>query len=98
MYTPKPIDTGDVSLPPELLQLSEKIAENVHDVWAVSRMAEGWQYGEKKDAEKMTTPLLVPYADLPDSEKEYDRKTAMETLKLVIKMGYTISKNDGGEM
>ena len=95
MYNPKPIDTGAVTLPQDLLMLSEKIAENVHDVWAVNRMAEGWSYGLKKDAEKKTTPLLVPYADLPESEKEYDRKTAIETLKLVIKMGYTISKNNG---
>lgn len=96
MYKPKPIDTGDVCLPPELLRLSEKIAENVHEVWAENRMAEGWRYGEKKDEEKKITPFLIPYADLPDSEKEYDRKTAMETLRLVMKMGYAISKNGGG--
>ena len=90
-YTPKPIDTSGIVLPQELLYLSERIAENVHDVWAVGRLAEGWSYGEK-DAEKKTTPLLVPYQDLPDSEKEYDRKSAIETLKLVITWGYRIVK------
>ena len=93
MYNPKPVDTSDISLPEELLALTEKIAENVHDVWAVGRIAEGWTYGEKKDAEKKTTPLLIPYDKLPESEKDYDRNTAFETLKLIIKMGYTISKN-----
>lgn len=91
MYEPKPIDTSDVILPAEMLVLAEKIAENVHDVWAIGRISEGWTYGETKDFNKKTTPLLVPYCDLPDSEKEYDRNTALETIKLVIKMGYSIS-------
>lgn len=89
-YDPKPVDTGDVILPGELLALTEKIAENVHDVWAAGRMAEGWSWGEKKDPEKKTTPLLVPYGELPESEKAYDRNTALETLKLIVKLGYTV--------
>ncbi len=92
MYTPKPIDTSDVFLPEELVALTEKIAENVHDVWSAGRMAEGWIYGEKKDAEKKTTPLLIPYSELPESEKAYDRNTAFETLRLIVKMGYRIEK------
>ncbi len=92
MYEPKPIDTSDVILPEELLSLTEKIAENVHDVWAVGRLTEGWIYGDAKDTEKKVTPLLVPYEDLPESEKDYDRKTALETLKLIVKLGYIISK------
>ena len=92
MYEPKPIDTSDVILPEELLVLMEKIAENVHDVWAVGRMSEGWTYGETKDVQKKTTPLLVPYCELPEIEKEYDRNTAFETLKLIVKMGYEINK------
>lgn len=92
MYEPKPIDTGDIILPEELLALTEKIAENVHDVWAAGRLAEGWTYGNVKDPEKKVTPLLVPYENLPESEKDYDRKTALETLKLIVKLGYVISK------
>lgn len=91
MYEPKPIETKDILLPEELLSLTEKIAENVHDVWALGRIKEGWIYGEKKDAEKKTTPLLVPYHELPESEKEYDRNTALETIKVIIKLGYSIS-------
>lgn len=66
MYNPKPVDTSDISLSEELLALTERIAENVHDVWAAGRIAEGWTYGEKKDAEKKTTPLLIPYDELPE--------------------------------
>lgn len=94
MYNPKPIDTSDVELPEGLRALTEKIAQNVHDVWALGRIAEGWTYGEKKDAEKKVTPLLIPYGDLPESEKEYDRNTALETLKMIIKMGYRIAKEN----
>ena len=89
-YRPTPVDTSDIELPEELLKLTERIAENVHDVWAVGRISEGWTYGEQKDPSKKTTPLLVPYGDLPDGEKDYDRNTALETLKLIVKLGYII--------
>ena len=90
MYNPKPMDTKDVVLPEELVALTEQIAENVHDVWAAGRIAEGWTYGEVKDVEKKKTPLLVPYKELPESEKAYDRNTALETLKLIVRLGYRI--------
>lgn len=92
MYQPNPIDTTHVVLPEELLALTEKIAENVHDVWAVGRMAEGWTYGPEKNSEKKQTPCLVPYGDLPEQEKDYDRNTALETLRLIVKLGYRIEK------
>ena len=91
-YIPHPLDTGDVKLPEELLELTEKIAENVHDIWAQGRIAEGWRYGSVKDAAAKCTPLLIPYGDLPESEKQYDRNTALETLKLIVKLGYRIEK------
>lgn len=90
MYNPKPIDTRDVVLSDKLLTLMEKIAKNVHDVWAVGRISEGWKYGEIRDDSAKTTPCLVAYDELPESEKEYDRNTALETLKLIIKLGYKI--------
>ena len=91
-YEPVPVDTSDIVLSEELLTLIERIAENIHDVWAVGRISEGWRYGTVKDPEKKTTPLLIPYTDLPDSEKEYDRKSVLETLKLIVKLGYEIQK------
>ena len=90
MYDPKPIDTTGIELSEELLALTEQIAENTHDVWAKGRMEEGWVYGEVKDSEKKTTPLLIPYGDLPENEKMYDRNTVLETLKMIIKLGYKI--------
>ena len=93
MYKPKPIDTRDIELPESLMALTERIAENVHDVWAVNKIKEGWTYGETKDLVNKTTPQLVPYSELPESEKEYDRNTAMESLRLIVKLGYEISEN-----
>ena len=95
MYTPNPIQTDDISLSDDLLALTELIAANVHDVWAAGRIKEGWTYGEVKDAEKKNTPCLVPYDELPESEKEYDRNTAKETLNLITKLGYVITKKNG---
>lgn len=92
IYKPTPIDTSDVQLPEELLSLSELIAENVHEVWADARIRDGWTFGEERNTELKTTPCLVPYDQLPESEKEYDRKTALETIKMITKLGYTIRK------
>lgn len=91
-YNPNPIDTSDIELSEELLELIEKLAENVHDVWAVGRIIEGWTYGEKRDDSKKQSPCLVPYYDLPDSEKEYDRNTALTTIKAILALNYKIVK------
>lgn len=92
MYKPSPVDTGKTELPKELLELTEQIAEQVHENWAAGRIAEGWTYGEVRDDVKKTTPCLVPYDELPENEKEYDRVTALQTLKLIVSMGYKIEK------
>lgn len=92
MYKPEPIDTTDVVLSDDLLALTERIARDVHEVWALSRIREGWKYGEKKDSAAKTTPCLVPYEELPEEEKDYDRNSALHTLRLIVKLGYTISK------
>lgn len=92
MYIPNPINTSDVVLSEDLVELTEKIAENVHEIWSSGRISQGWTYGEKRDDFKKTTPCLVPYSELSEEEKEYDRNTAMETLKLIVSLGYKIEK------
>lgn len=89
-YQPTPIDTSSVKLPHGLEELTEKIAENAHDVWARGRMAEGWTYGEKRDDDAKKHPDLLPYDQLSDGEKQYDRDTAMESIKAILAMGYRI--------
>lgn len=91
-YVPQPVDTKDVQLPVELDELVEKIAENVHEVWAESRISEGWQYGEDRSDALKQHPCLVPYEDLHENEKAYDRNTALGTLKLITKLGFKITK------
>lgn len=91
-YYPDPVDTTSIELPNELNSLIEQMAENVHDIWAMSRMKEGWSYGEKRNDQQKTHPCLVPYGELPDSEKAYDRDTATATLKLIMKLGFQIKK------
>ena len=91
-YKPEPVDTSDVVLSKELLDLTEIISKNVHENWSESRLKEGWKYGEVRDDKLKTTPCLVPYEELPEIEKEYDRKTAFETIKLLVKLGYSIKK------
>ena len=90
-YIPQPIDTKDVVMPEELNQLVEQMAKNVHEIWSQTRIAQGWTYGpERNDAEKKH-PCLVPYEELPEEEKVYDRNTSVETLKFILKAGFDIS-------
>ena len=92
MYKPQPIDTSEIELSEELLVLKEELAKNVHENWAIGRISEGWSYGEARDDAKKTTPCLVPYEQLSESEKEYDRVTCLETIKSIIALGYKIEK------
>lgn len=91
-YIPSPADTQGVELPKDLLPLIEKMAKNVHEVWSKNRMAEGWTYGPERDDVNKKHPCLVPYDELPENEKAYDRATSQETLKLILKLGFEISK------
>ena len=92
MYKPQPIDTSDVKLPIELEILVEEMSKNVHEVWAETRLSQGWTYGEQRNDELKTHPCLIPYEELPEEEKEYARKTSIGTLKLILKLGFTINK------
>ncbi len=89
-YNPQPINVEDIPLDADLVDLTEAIAENAHDIWARARMDEGWTYGPVRDDARKQHPDLVPYAQLPDSEKEYDRLMAMNTLRLVRRLGFDI--------
>lgn len=91
-YVPQPMDTEDIRLPEELDALVEQMAKNVHEVWAKSRMEQGWTYGEERNDALKHHPCLVPYEELPEVEKAYDRDTALGTLKLICKLGFKISQ------
>jgi hypothetical protein len=96
-YTPTPLRTQHVDLPGALDPLVEQLAEHVHDTWAKRRIDEGWTHGPKRDDAAQTHPCLVPYAELPEIEKDYDRRTALETLKAVVALGYEIVPPESAE-
>ena len=89
-YIPQPIDTSEIELPKELSSLVEAMAKNVHEVWAQNRINEGWKYGDERNDELKQHPCLVPYENLPEVEKDYDRNTAIGTLKLITYLGFKI--------
>lgn len=92
-YIAKPVDLSEVNLPDEVLELTEYIAENAHEEWSKQRLEEGWVYGPQTDKEHLISADLIPYCELLDKEKQYDRKMAMDTFRLLYKMGYVIEKN-----
>lgn len=89
-YQPHPINTDAVSLTPDLEQLTERLSENAHELWAQQRIKDGWTLGPKRDDAKKKHPCLVPYAELPESEKEYDRVVAKGVVKAILALGYRI--------
>lgn len=93
-YLPKPIDTSEVEVPEDIKELMEIISQNTHEVWSKGRMNEGWVYGERLDYQAKTHPSLVHYEELSEEEKDYDRRTSMETLKVILKIGYKIIKEE----
>lgn len=93
-YYPKLRNLSQVELPEGYDELREAIAENAHDRWALERQSEGWTYGYKRDDSNLQTPDMVPYSQLPESEKKYDRIMAEDTLKFLISLGYKIERND----
>ena len=92
MKLPKLEELGDVKLPSELEKFIEDLAKQQHDVWAQSRIEQGWTYGPERNDQLKHHPCLVPYEELPEVEKAYDRDTALGTLKLIQKLGFTITK------
>ena len=91
-YKPAPFDTKDIVLPDGIAELTEKIAKNIHDVWASKRIMEGWTLGMTIDEVKKTHPSLIEYENLVESEKDYDRNTALETIKMIIYFGYEVKR------
>lgn len=97
-YTPNPIDTSHIKLPRSIDALTELLAKNTHEIWAHQRLRDGWQFGPVRDDAQKQHPCLVPYEQLPESEKDYDRATALQTLKLLIALGYRIEKANGNDL
>ncbi|HZH32213.1 MAG TPA: TRAFs-binding domain-containing protein [Pyrinomonadaceae bacterium] len=89
-YKPRPIDTSGITLPEEVLELTELLAKNTHEIWARQRVSEHWRYGAERNDERLEHPGLVAYEELSEVEKQYDRNTALETLKTIISLGYRI--------
>jgi len=94
-YIPKPLDTSKTELSADLMELTEMLAKNAHDIWSALRLSEGWKYGETRNDSLKEHPCLVAYEDLPESEKEFDRNMAMGTLKAIKMLGYRIDKGAG---
>ena len=91
-YHPKLIDLKHVELPDGFEELCEAIAENAHDRWALERQSEVWTYGIKRDDKKLENPDMVPYSQLLESEKQYDRLMAEDTLILIMALGYKLQR------
>ncbi|HEY1263513.1 MAG TPA: RyR domain-containing protein [Terriglobales bacterium] len=91
-YKPNPVDTSRVKLSADIVELTEALARNAHEVWSRERISQGWRYGPERNDGRKEHPCLVPYEQLPEPEKVYDRQAAMETLKAIQALGYHIAK------
>ncbi len=92
-YCPQPLQTEHVTLDGPLLELVELLAENAHDVWALQRIRDGWTFGPERSDQNRYHPCLVPYTELPDSEKTYDRNAVLGTIRAMLALGFVITKS-----
>lgn len=88
------IDTSSIFLTADIVSIRERLAKHSHDVWAKQRRSEGWSYGPQRNDKKKEHPDLVPYESLAESEKEYDRKAAMEILRAIVALGYSVVRDE----
>lgn len=91
-YMQQLADTWDIDISPDIISLAEQMARNVHDTWAAERIRQGWTWGKQRNDELKQHPCLVPYDELPEEEKVFDRNTSLETLRFIISQGYRIVK------
>ncbi|KRF97582.1 uncharacterized protein Dwil_GK20678, isoform D [Drosophila willistoni] len=90
-FVPKPVDTTGVTLPSSVDQIKEKLAENIHEMWALNKIEAGWSWGEHRDDYHRIHPCLTQFEKLPAAEKRYDNQLAVQTLKTIISLGYYIT-------
>lgn len=95
-YNPQPVDLSHVQLPEGMDSLRELLAAHNHDTWAANKMSprNGYVYGKETNdqADPPTHCDLIPYEDLDDEKKKWDRDTAEASIRLLIHLGYTITK------
>ena len=94
LYNPRPIDTSGTIVPDSLSELSDKLATNAHDVWAVGRFRDGWQYGPYRDDNAKQHPCLLAFDELPAEEQEFDRNMVTATIRSIIALGYQITPQE----
>jgi hypothetical protein len=92
-YQPQPIDTSHVTVSPEVSALIEELAHNTHEVWAQKRLQDGWTYGPKRNDAEKKHPDMLPYQDLTEGEKSYDREVVTQVVKVILALGYRIVKS-----
>jgi hypothetical protein len=59
------------------------------------RLKDGWKYGPEKDIDKKISPVLIPWGDLPENEKEKDRNPVREMPNFLARAGFQIYRRSG---
>ncbi len=93
-YNPNPEDTSNIKLSDDIVAVFEQISKNTHEVWAKGRIDEGWIHGDIYDGIRKMHPRLVPYEQLPEDEKAFDRNTTAQVIKMLIKLGFIVIRTD----
>nr|XP_021335867.1 ryanodine receptor 2 [Danio rerio] len=93
-FTPTPVDTSQIVLPPHLERIREKLAENIHELWVMNKIDLGWTYGAVRDDNKRQHPCLVEFSRLPEQERSYNLQMSQETLKTLLALGCHVGVAD----
>ncbi|HJF66153.1 MAG TPA: hypothetical protein K8U77_08595 [Slackia equolifaciens] len=71
---------------------TEYLARLEHERWMEERRAHGWTWGERRDDERRLHPDMVPYNELPEAEKDYDRDAVRGILGILESMGLAVCR------
>jgi hypothetical protein len=71
----------------------ERLAEMEHGRYNAERLLGGWRWGEARDTDRMLSPYLVPWAELPDDVRDLDRQTVRKIPEFLARVGLAIRRN-----
>ncbi|MCP9259463.1 Ryanodine receptor 44F [Dirofilaria immitis] len=87
-FVPVLVDISNVVLPEFAMEIHEKLAENLHELWAMRKIELGWSYGEVRDQKTRRHPCLTSFQQLPQNEKTYNINLAIDTMKTIEALRY----------
>uniref|UniRef100_A0A8B9LR02 Ryanodine receptor 2b (cardiac) n=1 Tax=Astyanax mexicanus TaxID=7994 RepID=A0A8B9LR02_ASTMX len=94
IFTPTPVDTSQLVLPPQLEIIRERLAENLHELWLLDKIEQGWTHGPVRDDSKKVHPGLAEFSKLPEQERQSNLQATENTIRTLLALGAHIGLSE----